>query len=125
MSQDIVSDALNMMMNAKRSRKNSIKLKRYSNFLFNVLEIAKNVGYVKSYEVDKEKKILSVEFSLNKCEAIKPRFNVTNEEIEKYVRRYLPARDFGIIIISTSKGLMTNAKTMENKLGGSLIAYFY
>ena len=50
---------------------------------------------------------------------------VSKDEIEKYVKRYLPARNIGIIIISTSEGLMTHTTAIEKKLGGSLIAYIY
>jgi small subunit ribosomal protein S8 len=47
------------------------------------------------------------------------------EEIESYMRRYLPARDMGILIISTNKGLLTHKQAYEQNLGGVLIAYFY
>ena len=57
--------------------------------------------------------------------AVKPRFTATVLEIEKYVRRYLPARNFGIVIISTSSGLLTHQEALEKNIGGCLIAYFY
>ena len=124
MSQDIVSDALNQMMNAKRARKNSVNISKYSKLLISILAIGKLKGYVSSYRVNDE--ILSVEFGkLNACRAIKPRYIVKAIMIEKYVRRYLPARDLGILIISTSQGLMTHQTAIEKNIGGSVIAYFY
>jgi len=123
MSHDIISDALNQIMNAKRAKKTSITVKRQSNLLLGVLDAAKKHGYISSYKVkDKELEII---FNLNNCRAIKPRFTVPVKEIDKYVRRYLPARNFGIIIISTSKGLMTHEDALEQNIGGSLVAYFY
>ena len=62
---------------------------------------------------------------LNVCKAIKPRYSVTTERVEKYLRRYLPSRNFGTVIISTNKGLMTHDEAEKNNIGGSLIAYFY
>ena len=59
------------------------------------------------------------------CKAIKPRFSVNKTQIDKYRRRYLPARDLGIVIVSTNEGLMTHEEALEKKIGGSLIAYFY
>jgi len=59
------------------------------------------------------------------CKAIKPRFSANKIQIEKYRRRYLPARNLGIIIVSTNKGLMTHEEAMEKGIGGSLIGYFY
>jgi len=45
--------------------------------------------------------------------------------MEQYIKRFLPARDIGILIISTSKGLMTHKEAMEKGAGGSLIAYCF
>lgn len=123
MSQDIVADSLNLIKNAKKARKSELTVNRYSNFLLNVLEIAKKSGYI-DYNLDKGNLKIKI-LKLNDCNAIKPKFNVKVEEIEKYMRRYLPARDFGIIIISTSAGLMTHKEAIEKNVGGSLIAYFY
>jgi small subunit ribosomal protein S8 len=62
---------------------------------------------------------------LNVCKAIKPRYSVTTDRIDKYLRRYLPSRNFGTMVVSTNKGLMTHEEANKNNLGGSLIAYFY
>jgi small subunit ribosomal protein S8 len=124
MSQDIIADALNKMLNASRAGKTTLSVSRHSKFLLSVLAIAKLRGYVKNYRV--ENNILNIEIGkLNFCQVIKPRFVVQVEQIEKYSERYLPAKDIGIIIISTSQGLMTHHTAEEKNIGGSLIAYFY
>lgn len=124
MSQDIISDALNQIMNIKKARKDEILIKRHSKFLIKVLEIAKKHGYIESYKIDNTKLTIKIG-KLNECKAIKPRFYVGVKNIDKYVRRYLPARDFGFLIISTNKGLMIHNDAMDKNIGGSLIAYFY
>ena len=63
--------------------------------------------------------------NINKCGVIKPRFAVKRKDFEKFEKRYLPAKDFGIIIISTPDGLMTHIQAKEKNLGGRLIAYVY
>lgn len=124
MSQDIVADALNQIMNTKRARKNSVVVKRYSKVLLGVLAIGKLKGYIKSYKT--EGNDLTIEFGkLNSCKAVKPRYVVKANMIDKYVRRYLPARDMGVLIISTSQGLMTHQTAEEKNIGGSVVAYFY
>ncbi len=124
MSQDIVSDALNKIMNAKRAGLNSVSLKHHSKFLLSILAIAKLKGYIKNYKV--EDNVLTIELgNLNGCKAIKPRFVVAVKDIEKYEKRYLPAKNIGLLIISTSKGLMTNQTAQEKNIGGSLIAYLF
>ena len=124
MSQDVVSDTLNMMINVKKTGKNLVETKHYSKFLLSVLAIAKLKGYVKDYKV--ENRTLKIEIgNLHGVKVIKPRFVVTVPEIERYVSRYLPAKNIGFIVISTSKGLMTHQTALEKNIGGSLIAYFY
>ena len=46
-------------------------------------------------------------------------------EFEKFERRYLPAKGFGFLLVSTSKGIMTNEEAKTNGVGGKLIAYIY
>ncbi len=124
MSQDNVSDALNKMMNAKKAGKNSVIIKRYSNLLLAVLAIAKLKDYVKNYKVVNN--LLEVELgNIHDCKAINPHFAVQKDEIEKYVSRYLPAKNIGVLIISTNQGLMTHLTAQEKNIGGSLIAYMY
>jgi len=125
MSHDIVADTLNMIKNAKKRNKNEIVAARYSKLLLNVLEIAKREGYIKSIDLGKEGLKIRFDESLNDCNAIKPRYFVKKEDIEKYVRRYLPARDFGFIIVSTNNGLLTHKEAMKKEVGGCLVAYFY
>ena len=126
MSQDIVADALNMIRNAKKAKKTEVKIKRISNLLIEVLKIMKQEGSVKKYKINSKEKIIDITVGdLTDCRAIKPRFTVDKTQIEKYRRRYLPARNLGIMIVSTNKGLMTHEEAQEEKIGGCLIAYFY
>lgn len=124
MSQDIVADTLNEIMNAKRAGKNSITVKHSSKLLLSVLALAKLKGYIKEYKPETEG--LRIEIGrINGCQAIKPRFMVKAEELDKYVRRYLPSKDIGVIIVSTSQGLMAHQTAQDKNIGGSLIAYLY
>ncbi|MCA9485557.1 MAG: 30S ribosomal protein S8, partial [Nanoarchaeota archaeon] len=75
---------------------------------------------------DPETKSLKIKLdALNGCNAIKPRLMVKSNDIERYIQRYLPAKNLGVLIISTSQGLMTHQTAQEKNIGGSLIAYFY
>jgi small subunit ribosomal protein S8 len=126
MSQDILADAMNGIRNAKRARKESVKIERVSKLTIEVLKIMKLKGAVKKYKIDTKGQSVEVtlgEFS--ECKVIKPRFSVKKDQIEKYRRRYLPARNVGTVIVSTGKGLMTHDEAVEKGMGGSLIAYFY
>ncbi len=124
MSHDVVSDALNQIMNARKAGKHSVSVKHHSKFLMNVLAMGKLKGYIKEYSIDNG--LLNIEIgNLHFCKAIKPRYLVKVIAIDKYVRRYLPARGMGILVISTNKGIVSHQTAIDKKLGGSLIAYFY
>ena len=126
MSHDIVADALNMIRNAVKAKKGTVKVKRISNLLIEILKIMKQEGAIKKYKINSKDKSIEITIGeLSECKSIKPRFSAKKDQIEKYRRRYLPARDLGIMIISTNKGLITHEEAFEEKIGGSLIAYFY
>jgi small subunit ribosomal protein S8 len=123
MSQDIVSDGLNQIMNAKKARKNEVVLKKHSKVLRNVLDIAKEHGYL-DYVI--EGNSLKIEIKdLNMIRSIKPRYTVPVNKINFYVRRFLPARNFGFMVVSTNNGLMKHEEAEEKNIGGCLIAYMY
>jgi small subunit ribosomal protein S8 len=126
MSQDIVADALNMISNAKRAGKEVVEAKKISNLLIEVLKIMKQKEAIKKYKINPKEKSVEITLgNISECKAIKPRFTVQKDEIEKYQRRYLPARGIGTMIISTNKGLITYEEAIEEHIGGCLIAYFY
>ena len=126
MSQDITADALNMIKNAAMAKKKTVKINRISNLLVEVLKIMKAKRAIKTYKINGEEKSLTITLGdLTECKSIKPRFTVKKEDVEKYMRRYLPARGMGTVIVSTNKGLFTHDEAMEENLGGCLIAYFY
>ena len=126
MSQDTVADALNMIKNAKKAKKEIVKIKTISNLLIEVLKIMKQKEAIKKYKIDPKEKSAEITIGdIVECKSIKPRFTVEKEEIDKYIRRYLPARGIGELIISTDKGLMTHEEAIEEGIGGCLIAFFY
>ena len=126
MSQDIVADALNMMHNAKKAKKEKVKVMRISNLLIEILKIMRQKGLVQKYKIDSKEKSLEITLgNLTECRSIKPRFVVGKGDLEKYRRRYLPARGIGTVLVSTNKGILTHEEAQEEGIGGCLIAYFY
>ena len=62
---------------------------------------------------------------INNCGVIKPRFAIKSDEFEKFEKRFLLAKDFGIIIVSTNQGLITHREAKKKKIGGKLMAFCY
>ena len=63
--------------------------------------------------------------NINKCGVIKPRHAVKKDEFEKFEKRYLPAKNFGILIVTTPEGIMTHYEAKERGIGGRLLVYMY
>ena len=124
---DWLSSMLNDIINCKKAGKKETVMIPSSKLILAVLKIMKDKEYIEDFTVeeDKFKKIIIKIGKINKCGAIKPRFFVKKDQFEKYIKRYLPARHMGILIVSTNKGIMTHQEAIENGLGGSLLAYCY
>ncbi|MGC8662545.1 MAG: 30S ribosomal protein S8 [Candidatus Micrarchaeia archaeon] len=94
-----------------------------------VLNVLKANNYILDYVEIKENKIPKIKVKLakaiNDIGIIKPRFPVGVDEFNKYEMRYIPSKDFGLLIVSTSKGVMTNKDAKERKIGGRLLAFVY
>lgn len=125
---DPLANALSLILNAEKASKGSCTISS-SGLTKGVLNIMKKQGYVGEVkETDKSRGGLidvSLIGSINKCGVIKPHFSVKIDQYEKYESRYLPATNFGIIIVSTSLGLMTHHDAKKKGIGGKLIAYCY
>jgi len=125
---DSLSNALSNILNCEKARKNECTVKPSSSLIKRVLHIMKDNKYIgdfKEYQGRGNYIKINLLGKINKCGSIKPRFSVKSDQLEKYEKRYLPAKDFGIIIISTNKGLITHYQAKEKGLGGRLISYVY
>jgi small subunit ribosomal protein S8 len=125
---DPLAAALSKLDNASRTLNKEVTLKR-SKLLREVLEVLKKNSYVGTYEEieDGKQGLFKVNLlgTVNSCKAIKPRFSVALDELETYEQRFLPAKDFGVLIISTNKGLLTQKEMKEENIGGTLLGVCY
>jgi len=126
---DPLANALNHLSNCERVGKKVAYIKPASKLIGRVLKVMQDYGYIGEFEFieDGRAGIFKVELigKINKCGAIKPRFPVKKLGYEKFEKRYLPARDFGILIVSTTQGVMSHEEAKKRGLGGRLLAYVY
>ncbi|MBD3263076.1 30S ribosomal protein S8 [Candidatus Woesearchaeota archaeon] len=129
MEHDVLARALSAINNAGARGKTKLVVKPVSKLLKAVLSKLKKEKYIEDFKFIDDKKggIFEIKLSgtINKIGAIKPKFSVTLETYEKYEKRYLPAKDFGRIIVSTPKGVLTHIEAKDKNLGGILLAYVY
>jgi small subunit ribosomal protein S8 len=101
----------------------------YSTMVANVLRTMQKHNYIGMYEFidDPQSGKFRAQLlgNVNKCGVIKPRHAVKKDEYEKWERRYLPAKGFGILIVSTPQGVMDHVEAESLGTGGRLLAYVY
>ncbi|MCL4324729.1 MAG: 30S ribosomal protein S8 [Candidatus Thermoplasmatota archaeon] len=127
--QDVLNDALARIRNADSTGKQVVELSPVSGMLGSVLGILKEHGYVGEFSfVDNQKGgayRVNLLRRINYCGVIKPRLSVGVRDLERFEARFLPAQDFGLLILSTNNGVMTQMKARELGTGGRLVAYVY
>jgi small subunit ribosomal protein S8 len=128
MLQDPLADVLSTIKNAERIGDREC-VTRASKEIQAVLKVMQEKNYIGALEFVDDGRSGKFKIELKKkvidCNVIKPRFSVKVEEFEKWEKRYLPAKGFGILIISTPKGVMDHNKARELHVGGNLLAFAY
>lgn len=129
-STDPVADMLTRVRNASAVGKNEIRLPS-SKLKATVAEQLKKAGYLEAVKVEKAKPQDELVITIF-AEGSEPVFTEI-ERVSKPGRRvYAGASDIpkvkngrGIVLVSTSKGVMTGGEAVKNKLGGELLLKVY
>jgi len=129
MLNDPLANALSLMRNAEVKGKGICNIEPSSKLIGGVLNILKEKGYIAEFEHIDDGKAgvfqVKLKGNINNCGVIKPRYPIKREEIEKWESRYLPAQDFGLLILTTTQGIVSHNEAKKNGIGGKLLAYVY
>ena len=126
---DPLSDALSGLNNAESVGHLTHAIRPASNQIGSVLEVFYDRGYIAGFEYADDGKAgrfeVELKGAINDCGPVKPRYSAGADEFEKWEKRFLPARDFGALVVSTSQGIMSHYEARERGVGGQVIAYVY
>ena len=126
---DPLANALSGLDNAEGVGHLEHTVQPASNLIGSVLEVFYERGYVDGFEYVEDGKAGEFEVELtgaiNECGAIKPRYAVAADGFEDWEKRYLPAQNYGALVVTTSQGVMSHTEAREAGVGGQLIAYVY
>ncbi|MCM1985828.1 MULTISPECIES: 30S ribosomal protein S8 [Methanococcoides] len=126
---DPLADALSMIKNAEAVGKDSCTIRPASKLIGNVLKVMNDRGYIGDFEFVEDGKagVYTVELigRINKCGAIKPRYSVGVTEFERWEKQFLPAKNFGVLILTTPNGVVSQYEARENNVGGQLLSFVY
>ncbi|MEM3947094.1 MAG: 30S ribosomal protein S8, partial [Metallosphaera sp.] len=120
-----LSNSLSTIYNNERRRNNQAILMPSSKLIVNVLRTMQKEGYIGEFEYIDDgrwgKIVVQLLGRINKCGSITPRYSLTYREVislPDYIRRYLPSKEIGVIILSTPKGVMTHKEAARQRTGG-------
>ena len=126
---DPISNALVNIKNNENAAKKECTLRPASKLLEKILEVLKENGYIDGFErvgiENKNEFRIKLGGKINECKAIKPRYAVSKDGFEKFEKRYLPSRDIGMLVVSTSQGIFSHKEAKKRSIGGRLLAYIY
>ena len=135
MINDLISDMLTCLRNASKVF-HTFTIIKYSNINLSILKILKDEGFIQNYILITDKSSLVIKVILKyKGKWIKKSFLTLLQRISKPGKRvYSKYKQFdktfislkynqGILIISTSLGIMSHLKAKQLKKGGEILCY--
>lgn len=118
---DPISDMLTRIRNAQKAEHKSV-IMPLSKIKLEISKILKKEGYINDFSAKGEKKLLEIDLkypaAISEIKRVsKPgqRFYIKADKIKQFKSGY------GVSIISTPKGLMTNKTAHKAKLGGEVL----
>ncbi len=128
--QDPIADMINRLANAQAVKKETVEVP-FSQIKYAIAKILEEKGFVKNVEFKGKRTKKIIEISLLYPNGI-PRITGVKRISKPGQRVYAPFQGmrrirsgWGIAIISTSKGLMTDREAQKEKVGGEILCEIY
>jgi small subunit ribosomal protein S8 len=131
MTHDPVADMLTRLRNAGMARHEKVDVPA-SRLKETVLQVLKDEGYIRDFEVTSEKPAPRIKVYLKygpgRTRAIKGIRQISKPGLRVYAQKHEIPRvlgGLGIAVVSTSKGIMTDKSARALGLGGEVICYVW
>jgi small subunit ribosomal protein S8 len=129
---DPIADMLTRIRNANKTRFPSVNV-RSSQMNMNIAKVMKKCGYINGYEIIKDDKGHQIMKIALKYPDAKRRVITDIKRVSKPGRRVYVASDkipktlngYGISIISTSRGIITDEEARELNVGGEVLCQIW
>lgn len=129
MQNDPLADALTVIRNAERVGKKEAVITPASKLVGRILKVMQERSYIGPFEYEDDGRgglyRITLNGAINDCGVIKPRYAIKKADFDSWESRYLPARDFGSLILTSTAGVIDQYQAKEAGTGGRLLAYVY
>ncbi|MHA1713717.1 MAG: 30S ribosomal protein S8, partial [Candidatus Ranarchaeia archaeon] len=102
---DPLADSLSKIEANESAGKRQVIVQPASKQIAATLRVMQKTGYIGEFEFIDDggagKFNVQLLGRINKCRVIKPRFNVGYQDFERWEKQFLPAKGFGILVITT------------------------
>jgi small subunit ribosomal protein S8 len=127
MHTDPVSDLLTRIRNGSRARLAQVSIP-HSKLKFEICKVLKESGYITDYAKVPDQKQGTIDVTLRYDERRRPVINTIKRVSKPGLRQYLRSTEIphirtglGIMILTTSKGVMTDRQCREANVGGEAL----
>lgn len=128
MKHDALSDVFSIIKNSESIGKKECTIPA-SEMIKGVLKVIQGNKYIGNFEFVEDGRGGSFKVELvgriNDCNSVRPRFSVGKQEFIKWEKKFLPANNIGILILTTSKGIFDQKEASKQGVGGKLLGYIY
>ena len=128
---DSIADMLTRIRNANSAKHDTVQIPA-SNIKKSIAQILEDEGYIKSYKVIEDGKQGMIEIALKYGANKSPVISGLRRVSKPGLRIYSGCEDMpkvqnglGIVILSTSKGIMTDKDARSQNVGGEVLAYIW
>ncbi len=128
---DSIADMLTRIRNASSAKHDTVQIPA-SNIKKSIAQILEDEGYIKSFKVIEDGKQGVIEIALKYGANKSPVISGLRRVSKPGLRIYSGCEDMpkvqnglGIVILSTSKGIMTDKDARSQNVGGEVLAYIW
>ena len=126
---NVVSNLFTTLYNNETRRKKECLVSPSSKFASEILRVLQKYRFIGEFEQIDDNRMgkfrIQLLAKINKCGIITPRYNLKKDQYLNWERQFLPAYNVGLLLVSTSKGIMSHHDAQIQGLGGVLIGYVY
>ena len=128
MKHDLLADMFSIIKNSEGIGKTKC-VTPASKLIRDTLKVMQKKKYIGDFELIDDgrggKFKIKLLGKINNCNVIKPRYSVKRKQMITFEKRFLPASNVGILILTTSKGVMDQETAGKEDTGGKLLGYVY